>query len=475
MFAWTPPAEGAALLARAAEAARAEASAAAARLDAVGAFVDACTSAAGGATEEWAVDVLAAAAAEVAAALRISQGLAESQVRYAEALRHRLPELGARFAAGDVSEAAFRAAVFRTGLIEDAEMLARVDATLARRMPTWGSAGRREIDKRIDRVVARVDRDAVRRRKDFVGGRGVTISPLVDGLSEVHATVYATDAEAIAQRIAALERSVCDADPRTAAERRADALAVAALGGDRLSCRCDLDGCPAGGRVVGPVVVHVVTDQATLDGSADGGAVVPGYDGLFPADLVAEIAAEAKRRPLLTPTSEPEPRYRPSSRLAEWVRWRDLTCRFPNCDVPAHGCDLDHTVPYGDGGSTRASNLKCLCRFHHLVKTFWGWGDEQFDDGTVLWTAPTGVRYVTVPGGVALFGGLAAPGTATPAPSPEGPCTDRTAMMPHRRRSRRQQRAADVLAERTANHRARMERLRRYAGGGTRDGRPPPF
>ena len=93
----------------------------------------------------------------------------------------------------------------------------------------------------------------------------------------------------------------------------------------------------------------------------------------------------------------------------------------------------------------------------------------------MLWTAPTGVRYVTVPGGAALFGGLAAARTAKSAPSPKDPCTNRTAMMPHRRRSRRQQRAADVLAERTANHRARMERLRRYAGGGTRDGTPPPF
>ena len=42
-------------------------------------------------TEDWAVDTEAAVSAEVAAALRISQGLAASQLRYARAMRERLP------------------------------------------------------------------------------------------------------------------------------------------------------------------------------------------------------------------------------------------------------------------------------------------------------------------------------------------------------------------------------------------------
>ena len=39
-------------------------------------------------------------------------------------------------------------------------------------------------------------------------------------------------------------------------------------------------------------------------------------------------------------------------------------------------------VPYADGGVTHASNLKCECRIHHLLKTFWGWRDTQLPDGT---------------------------------------------------------------------------------------------
>jgi hypothetical protein len=70
--------------------------------------------------------------------------------------------------------------------------------------------------------------------------------------------------------------------------------------------------------------------------------------------------------------SEPEPGYTPSKALADYVRYREPTCRFPNCDQPAAACDVDHTFPHGDGGHTHPSNLKCLCRFHSLVGTFGG-------------------------------------------------------------------------------------------------------
>ena len=39
-----------------------------------------------------------------------------------------------------------------------------------------------------------------------------------------------------------------------------------------------------------------------------------------------------------------EPRYAPSRATADFVRCRDLTCRFPGCDKPAQVCDIDHTV-----------------------------------------------------------------------------------------------------------------------------------
>jgi hypothetical protein len=52
-----------------------------------------------------------------------------------------------------------------------------------------------------------------------------------------------------------------------------------------------------------------------------------------------------------------EPGYRPSPSLAALIRARSSTCGFPGCRRPARRCDLDHSVPYEDGGATCQCNL----------------------------------------------------------------------------------------------------------------------
>jgi hypothetical protein len=90
--------ESGALLDEICASARAENRAAAAQLVAIGKLfayrLSRCSD-----TEEWAIDTQEAVAAEVAAALRIGQGLAGSRLRYARAMRERLPKVGAVFAA----------------------------------------------------------------------------------------------------------------------------------------------------------------------------------------------------------------------------------------------------------------------------------------------------------------------------------------------------------------------------------------
>src|SRR5690242_5365585 len=106
-------AESAALLEQIAAAARAENREAAAQLTAIGELfgyrLSRCSE-----TEDWAIDTMEALAAEIAAALRISQGLAGSRVRYARAMRERLPKVGAVFAAGDIDYRLFQTIVYRT-------------------------------------------------------------------------------------------------------------------------------------------------------------------------------------------------------------------------------------------------------------------------------------------------------------------------------------------------------------------------
>jgi hypothetical protein len=164
--------------------------------------------------------------------------------------------------------------------------------------------------------------------------------------------------------------------------------------------------------------------------------------------------------PLVHPgDTPPESGYVPSKALADFVRCRDLTCRWPGCDHPAIDCDLDHTIPHAQGGPTHAGNLKCYCRTHHLVKTFWGWGEKQLPDGTLILTSPAGHTYVTTPGSALLFPSLCLSTGGMPAPEADPPsdyCAERRAMMPKRRRTRAQNRAHRIATERRQNHTARI-------------------
>ena len=236
----------------------------------------------------------------------------------------------------------------------------------------------------------------------------------MNGCTEIIGRLLSTDAQAFNQRLDAMAKSVCAADPRTKAQRRADAFGALAVGADRLACQCGDPGCPAAEKPApGPVVIHVVAEEATLQGRSDKPAYVLGANTLIPGELLLELAKQARLSPLIHPVDlPPESGYRPSRALADFVRSRDLTCRAPGCDKPATQCDLDHTIPYPNG-PTHAGNLKCLCRRCHILKTFWGWRDRQLADGTVIWALPGQQTYVTTPGSALLFPSLMAP---TPAP-----------------------------------------------------------
>ena len=109
---------------------------------------------------------MAAVAAEVAAGLRISQGLATDKVHYARVMAERLPQTAAVFAAGDIGFQAFSTIVSRTDLVVDSEALARVDGLVAANAARWPSLTRGRLVAKVDAIVAKVDADAVRRRKE---------------------------------------------------------------------------------------------------------------------------------------------------------------------------------------------------------------------------------------------------------------------------------------------------------------------
>ncbi|MDZ4264923.1 MAG: DUF222 domain-containing protein [Mycobacterium sp.] len=366
-----------------------------------------------------------------------------------------------------------------------------------------------------DPEAVRRSRELIRTRDFHIGAHD---DP--NEVTAVWGRLSATDAAALRGRITAMMAGLCPDDPRSVGERWADAVGALGHGKTVLACRCGSPQCPAADVAPSSnVVIRVIADPAAVDAArtliaaedaeraeamaakpktaepapsrdvepspaeaspaepsaaepssaepshADpapsrltdaGVALLPGR-GVIPTPVLAEaIRGGAKIKPLWLPGAEPEPPYRPSARLAEFIRVRDMFCRFPNCDVPADRCDIDHVKPW-PLGPTHPSNLNCKCRTHHLMKTFWGgpggWSDSQSPDGTVIWTAPDGRTYTTRPGSRLFFPSCNTTTADLPPPTSDPPVAPaRSAMMPRRRRTRAADIASRIKAERALNN-----------------------
>jgi Domain of unknown function (DUF222) len=407
-------------------------------------------------------------AAEVAAAMNLSQMAAGFVVSDAEALDLRLPKVAALLAEGRTDWRTVRLIIRRTELINDSELVAKVDGSLAARIGNWHGWSRQRIVNTVDAAVRTADPDAARERREAAeDDRHIAINALDNGMAEVHGKVAAAAAAAFDRRLSDLAKQVCQGDPRTMDQRRADALG-ALTEGRRLFCACGQPGCPNGADdgiatrdgVGARVVINVIASDHTVYGDSDQPGYLEGY-GVIDADQVRRLAAAASvltANPVTSPVAAL--RYQPSAALERAVRCRDLTCRFPGCSRPAVVCDLDHTTPFNHrdpaaGGLTVLENLKCLCRQHHRLKTFGGWRDKQLADGTVIWTSPTGRTYRTAPAGADLF------------PLPRGtPCAAPTP----RRRSHAQQRSARIAQARKHNREQRpINEARRWLAQARQD------
>jgi hypothetical protein len=550
--------------------ARVEAAATARRLAAMVVLLDRAYAADGSADrEQWYLDNWGAVAAEIGAEQNITQSAASHQLLIATALRDRLPHVAALFADGLVSYRVVAAITARTALVRDRDAQIAVDKAFAEVLANWAPMSEEKLNTAIDAIVAEHDPHGVYRTKLATKGRNIQFDYDGSGMATMFGTLFATDAKAYEKRLKLLASTVCQNDPRTVEQRRADAVHSITHALDYLPCLCGNDDCPGPTTPAkGNAVVYVVVNEDTLEENSDAataqdaaldGDPDPLYDkplseittwdelggnksahdvgagrGDHPeqknpeADALDGAGAEAHVEPDLLvdlgdaadPASDdeshpsggvshnncespatrpgtiiggpflpgalarrfaltarickvghpgdspPEPRYTPSRRLAEFVRCRDLTCRFPGCSEPATNCDIDHTIAWPIG-PTCASNLKCLCRRHHLLKTFWGgptgWRDRQLPDGTIIWTSPRGRTYVTEPGSKLLFPSLCtptAPVTITDEAAEQAQAQHNPGLtMPRRQRTRAQDRAQRIIDDRRLNEEEDLRRI----------------
>ncbi len=87
-------------------------------------------------------------------------------------------------------------------------------------------------------------------------------------------------------------------------------------------------------------------------------------------------------------------RYQITGALRAMITLRDGSCRFPGCNAAASRCQIDHVIPWDQGGGSDVGNLGVLCVRHHQLKTHGGWKlTDSKPNGSCTWRSPQGLTY----------------------------------------------------------------------------------
>ena len=407
-----------------------------------------------GNTELAPFDAYTVAIAEVQVLFGLRPAHAKALVEQATSATDRIPVTAALLRDCVISPDMFAAVVARTDIIIDPQILKSVDIELAAGLRRAGDLSVAQAERHADRVVARHDADAVRRRREKARTRrNVTVRDYRDGLAGINITATPEEAQLALAAVDALAAGVCGNDPRPIGVRRSDA-ALARLRGEPFTCACeDKTTCTAtlseqeiSGRQA-RIVIHAVCQKSTIDGVDDEPGYLDGH-GVVTADHLREIAErpdatvrdldldqfanqdEPIEHPLVFEnTAQPADPYRPTSALDALIRGLFMTCTTPGCERPAWNCELDHVEEYpstelraGDqfspesGGPTCICNLNPKCKGCHLRKTHLGTknpaegflDDQWIEHGRGFWSDGTVWTSVTTPHGMTTA--TAAPG-----------------------------------------------------------------
>jgi hypothetical protein len=348
------------------------------------------------------MSALRVTATEIAARLALTPHHGEGLVARARVWCEDLPATLAALEAGriDVRNAEVIADTLRGHSLALAR---RVEAEV---LPDAETMTASRLRRAIIRALHRLDPDTMTTKAQTAAqNRFVRFTPAKDGMAWLEAYLPAADAAAIQTAVeaaaAAIKRANPD-DPRTLAQRRADALAQ--LGWLALATGY-LGGCECGQRLDGrhgrPMSVQVTVPATTLLGLDETPGELAGY-GPIDADTARRLAAHGTWRRLLTDPATGtvldygRTRYEPPIDLIQHIHLRDGSCRFPGCQTVAARCDTDHTIEY-PAGPTAAGNLGALCEPHHVGKHHSRWTVRQPEPGRFEWTSPTGHAYTITP------------------------------------------------------------------------------
>ncbi len=232
------------------------------------------------------------AAAEISVAVHVSEGVAAALIDIGLALDS-LPRTKLAFAAGriDLSRVQVIADSMR-GLTRELR-----EALEPRLIDAAQRSDPARLRQTAQRWVTRLDpHGEQRRREERETDRDVRIRAVQDGMAVFDGLLPAAGAQTLAMRLREMSLQVCDDDPRTMPQRRADALIALADGSARLHCGCSHGpACPKADVPATPrrPLIQVGVSAETLLGLRDDPAYLSGY-GPIDAALARTIAEHAR-------------------------------------------------------------------------------------------------------------------------------------------------------------------------------------
>ncbi len=373
---------------------------------------------------------------ELAHTINQGRGTAAFRARRAHTWRENLPATFAALHRGEVDER--RAAVLADALQHTTpELAGAVEAAL---LPEAGDLSLARLRARALALLAELDATAIDQRHEQAKRiADVRAYDTGDGMATVAGDMTAEEAAACYALIGQLATMAkADGDPRPIGQIRAAIHTMLILRPAdsglpgvtvNLAVTAALEGLEGASTVGGEVngfpitAAHLRALLRRIGGlglsTPDGGTLtfaLTDQSGRLLATLTAaELARLAQTgcpdHPDTDPDSDcecpvlgPPPatdRYQPAAGQRRFVTTRDRRCRTPNCGQRAGWADLDHVAPHAQGGRTTCTNLCCLCRSHHRLKTFArGWTFRMEHDGTLHVTSPSGITRTTRPPGL---------------------------------------------------------------------------
>ena len=321
---------------------------------------------------------------EVAMALRMPLGAAQTEVHRASRLVTHLPGTWAALSVGDINARHAARMVEATGML-DAAGCAAVETTV---LPRASEQTPGQLAGAAARAAARVDPVGfAERHARAAADSDVCCEPDRDAMAFLSARMPLVDALEIQRAV----DGYADAAKRGGDTRP---LGVLRAEGLRVFAERYLSAPDAPKTHSRPIEVHIAVSVETMLGLADHPGEIPGV-GPVPAELIREMARTAKLRWLTIdgdngrlldygPTS-----YRVPPAIAAAVAASYPLSAGPGSTVPAIRTDLDHVIPH-PVGPTHPTNLVPLDRGWHRGKTHAGFTLTRNPDGTLDWTSPLG-------------------------------------------------------------------------------------